>query len=211
MNESDEVDFFTHRPYEKLWNITHEDLSPMFFEATVRGRLEEDKEEEAVLVLKAPQNVREYFEFKEVPEDERSALTHVRMVHDEYVRIGRKLVASGMDSGITVHLTDLKKFFPDRPDLVAAEPFTLEVLAGEPLWIAAPIPVLVMSSHHVHDRTQVRKGLEYLSTDCHVFHDVGEVLVGELAPLVDHRLADSNHAEIVQPTCDAHLLDFVIR
>ena len=133
VNEKDEVDFFTHRPYEKLWNITHEDLSPMFFEATVRGRLEEDREEEAVLVLKAPQNVREYIEFKEVPEAERSAPTHVRMVHDEYIRIGRKLVASGMDAGITVHLTDLKKFFPDRPDLVAAEPFTLEVLAAEPL------------------------------------------------------------------------------
>jgi hypothetical protein len=133
VNEKDEVDFFTHRPYEKLWNITHEDLSPMFFEATVRGRLEEDKDQQAVLVLKAPQNVREYFEFKEVPEAERSSATHLRMVHDEYIRIGRKLVGSGMDAGITVHLTDLKKFFPDRPDLIAAEPFTLEVLAAEPL------------------------------------------------------------------------------
>jgi hypothetical protein len=133
VNEKNEVDFFTHRPYEKLWNITHEDLSPMFFEATVRGRLEEDRERQAVLVLKAPQNVREYFEFKEVPEAERNAATHVRMVHDEYIRIGRKLAGSGMDAGITVHLTDLKKFFPDRPDLVEAEPFTLEVLAAEPL------------------------------------------------------------------------------
>jgi hypothetical protein len=84
-------------------------------------------------VFKAPQNVREYFEFKEIPEGERNAATHVRMVHDEYIRIARKLVASGMDAGITVHLTDLKKFFPERPDLVAAKPFSLEVLAAEPL------------------------------------------------------------------------------
>jgi hypothetical protein len=133
VTEANEVDYFTHRPYEKLWNITHEDLAPMLFEATVRGRLEQGAKGRPVLVLKAPQNVREYFEFKEVPEDERNAGTHLRMVHDEYVRIARHLVETGMDPGVEVHLTDLGKFFSHRPELIASEPFALGVLATEPL------------------------------------------------------------------------------
>ena len=39
VTDDDRVDYFTHRPYERLWGITHEDLSPMFFQATVRGAL----------------------------------------------------------------------------------------------------------------------------------------------------------------------------
>jgi hypothetical protein len=130
VTEDDEVEFFTHKPYERLWNITHEDLSPMLFEATVRGRLEEDEEKQPVLVLKAPQSVREYFEFKEVAESERTAATHIRMIHDEYIRIARRLIASGMDEGMGVYLTDLGKHFPDSPELLEKEPFALGVLAG---------------------------------------------------------------------------------
>jgi hypothetical protein len=133
VTEANEVDYFTHRPYEKLWNITHEDLAPMLFEATVRGRLEQGRNERPVLVLKAPQNIREYFEFKEVPESDRSAGTHVRMVRDEYIRIARHLVETGMNPAIEVHLTDLGKFFSHRPELIADEPFGLGVLAAEPL------------------------------------------------------------------------------
>ena len=128
----DEVDFFTHRPYERLYNITHEDLSPMFFEATVRGRLEEDEEHNPVLILKAPQNVREYFEFKGVPEDDRSAETYVRMVHDEYIRVARKLLATGMDGKTPLFVTDIPKLFPDHEEL-QREPFALEVLARQKL------------------------------------------------------------------------------
>jgi len=61
VTEDDRVDFFTHRPYERYFNVSHEDLSPMFFEATMRGRLEEDEEKNPVLILKAPQNVRDWF------------------------------------------------------------------------------------------------------------------------------------------------------
>ncbi len=129
VTEDDEVEFFTHKPYERLWNITHEDLSPMLFEATVRGRLEEDEEKQPVLVLKAPQSVREYFELKKVAESERTAETHIRMVHDEYIRIARKLISSGVDEGIGVYLTDLGKHFPDSPVLLEKEPFALGVLA----------------------------------------------------------------------------------
>lgn len=130
ITEDNKVDFFTHRPYERLFNITHEDLSPMLFEATVRGRLEEDEEQQPVLILKAPQSVKEYFEFKEVPETERRAETHIRMVHDEYIRIARTLIGSGMDRTIGVYLTDLGKHFPNHPELQDKEPFALEVLAG---------------------------------------------------------------------------------
>jgi hypothetical protein len=127
------IEFFTQRPYERLWNISHEDLSPMFFEATVRGRLEEDEDKNPVLILKAPQNVREYFEFKEIPEDARNPDRYVSMVHDEYIWIARKLIETGMDGGIGVHLTDARKFFPGRRELIEQEPFPLELLAGQKL------------------------------------------------------------------------------
>jgi hypothetical protein len=90
VTEDDKVDFLTHKPYERYWNITHEDLSPMFFESTVRGRLEEDEEKRPVVTFKAPQSVMEHFEFKNVPEKERGREKYVQMVHDEYIRIARK-------------------------------------------------------------------------------------------------------------------------
>jgi hypothetical protein len=133
VTEADEVDYFTHRPYERLWNMTHEDLSPRFFEATVRGRLEEDEERRPVLILKAPQNLREYFDFKDVPEERRSADTYNRMVHDEYIRIARKLIASGMDGGMGLLLTDIPKLFPGCEALLEREPVELEVLAAQKL------------------------------------------------------------------------------
>ena len=68
----------------------------MFYEVAVRGRLEPDEEKRPVLTLKAPQNMREYFEFKDVPEDARSAASFARMVHDEYIRVARALVQTGM-------------------------------------------------------------------------------------------------------------------
>jgi Histidine kinase-, DNA gyrase B-, and HSP90-like ATPase len=133
ITEHDEVDYFTHRPYERLWNITHEDLAPTFFQATVRGRLEDDEEKKPVLILKAPQNLREYFEFKELPEDERSAGTYDRMVHDEYIRIARKLIATGMDGGTSVLLTDIPRLFPGCRELLEREPVELEVVARQRL------------------------------------------------------------------------------
>ena len=131
VTEDDCVEFFTHRPYERYYNINHEDLSPMFFEATVRGRLEEDDDKEPVLILKSPQNVRDYFEFKEVDEKKRSAELYERMVRDEYVRIGRTLAESGLPPETRVLLSDLKRFFSDSPELIAAEPFPLSLLAKQ--------------------------------------------------------------------------------
>ncbi len=133
VTDDDRVDYFTHRPYERLWNLTHEDLSPMFFQATVRGRLEEDDEKRPVLILKAPQNVREYFEFKELPEGERSPAAYNRMVHDEYIRIARKLIASGMGPEMGVLLTDIPKLFPGCVALLEKEPIELRILAEQRL------------------------------------------------------------------------------
>jgi len=133
VSPEDDIDFFTHRPYEQLWNITHEDLSPMFYEATVRGRLEEDEDKTPVLILKAPQNVREYFEFREVKDVERTPERYVEMVHDEYIRIARKLIDTGMSPQIGVRLTDVKKFFAQEEELWESETFPLEMLARQSL------------------------------------------------------------------------------
>ena len=133
VTEDDRIDYFTHKPYERLWNMTHEDLSPTLFEATLRGRLEEDEEKQPVLILKAPQDMREYFHFREVPEGERSSERFIQMVHDEYIRVARKLVATGMPPDTGVLATDLKKLFPRDSDLFVREPFALEVLARQKL------------------------------------------------------------------------------
>jgi hypothetical protein len=133
VTDGDRIDFFTHRPYERDWNITHEDLSPMFYEATVRGRLEDDEDKTQALILKAPQNVREYFDFREVPEEDRSPDTYVRVVHDEDIRVARKLIDTGMSAQTAVRLTDPEKFFPHERQLVELEPFPLEMLAKQRL------------------------------------------------------------------------------
>ncbi len=133
VNEDDKIDFFTHRPYERYWNITHEDLSPMFYEATVRGRVEEDEDQTAVLILKAPQNMREYFDFRETPESERSPEKYISMVHDEYIRIARKLIDTGMSPQIEVRVTDVQKLFPQHEELLRTDGFSLETLAKQNL------------------------------------------------------------------------------
>jgi hypothetical protein len=131
--QDDKIEFFSHRPYDRYSNITHEDLSPMCFRATVRGRLEKDDHGRPVLTLKDPQSVREYFEFKNVPERERSPDKHVQMVHDEYIQVARKLIVTGLPAEIYVELTGLDKFFPDQVEFSKTEPFPLEVLARQAL------------------------------------------------------------------------------
>jgi hypothetical protein len=133
VTEEDTIDFLTHRPYEREWNTTHEDLSPMLFEAAVRGRLEEDEDKTPVLILKAPLNMGEYFDFRDVPEADRDADRFVAMVHDEYVRIARKLIDTGLPTEISLHLTDVQKFFPESTDLPETEPFPLALLAKQRL------------------------------------------------------------------------------
>jgi hypothetical protein len=131
VTDQDEVDFFTHAPYERYGATEHAKLSPMFFEVALRGRMEPDEEKKPIITLKAPQNIREYLESKNVPEEQRTAASYVRLVHDEYIRVARKLVETGMPPETVVLLDRLREFFPDDPDLVTAEPFSLGVLASQ--------------------------------------------------------------------------------
>jgi len=133
VTEDGRVDYFAHRPYERYWNISHEDLSPTFFEATVRGRLEQDDEKRPVLILKAPQIAQEYFEFKGVAPADRSNERFVGMVHDEYIRIARALVSTGVPAETGVLMTGTQKFFPDDGQSFVEEPFPLRSLVDHSL------------------------------------------------------------------------------
>ncbi len=133
VNEEDRIDFFAHQPYERYWNITHEDLSPMFFQATIRGRLEEDDEKKPVLILKAPHSAVDYFHFREIPESGRNPERFSAMIHDEYIKIARKLLATGLPSETGVHLTGAHKYFATTPELFEVEPVPLDRLASQPL------------------------------------------------------------------------------
>ena len=55
------------------------------------------------------------------------------MVHDEYIRVARKLVETGMPPDTVVLVDRLQEFFPNQPELVEAEPFSLGVLASQPI------------------------------------------------------------------------------
>jgi Histidine kinase-, DNA gyrase B-, and HSP90-like ATPase len=133
VTDEGEVDFFAHAPYEKYGATEHAGLSPMFFEVAVRGRMEPDEEKKPTITLKAPQNVREYFESKNVPEAEWGAATYARMVRDEYIRVARTLVETGMPPDTVVLLDRLQEFFAGETELARAEPFSLGLLAGQPL------------------------------------------------------------------------------
>ncbi|HKZ28145.1 MAG TPA: ATP-binding protein [Acidimicrobiia bacterium] len=116
ISEDDRLELFAHKPYERLWNMGHEDLLPTFFEATIRGRLEEDENHTLSLILKAPQNMREYWDFKEVPVDRRTADEYVRMVRDEIIRIARRLTSTGLPETIMVEVAAWSKFFPETEE-----------------------------------------------------------------------------------------------
>ena len=127
VSETDHLEMFVHKPYERLWNMGHEDLSPMFFEATLRGRLEENEDRALSLIFKAPQNMREYFDLKETPEDLRTTDEYIRMVHDELIRVARRLIATGMPETIAVEVAAFAKFFDGAAE---PDPFPVATLAG---------------------------------------------------------------------------------
>jgi hypothetical protein len=133
VTEDDRVEMFTHKPYERDFNISHEDLSPMYYQATYRGRIEEDEIKAPVVILKPPQSAGEYFDFKEIPEGERGPERFSRMVRDEGIRIARKLVATGLDPQIKVHLGSAQQFFPAAPKFHGTASFPLELLARQRL------------------------------------------------------------------------------
>jgi hypothetical protein len=133
VTEDDRIEMFVHKPYEREWNISHEDLSPMYYLATYRGRMEEDDLKRPTVILKPPQSIGEYFDFKEVQEADRDPERFARMVRDEGIRIARKLIATGLDPQIPVHLAGAKQLFAASPQFHGTEPFALELLARQPL------------------------------------------------------------------------------
>jgi len=52
------------------------------------------------------------------------------MVRNEYVRIARKLMETGLDGETGVYATDLRKFFPADRELIETEPIALALLAS---------------------------------------------------------------------------------
>lgn len=133
VTEANRVEMFTVKPYQREWNISHEDLSPMHFQATYRGRMEEDDLKRPILILKPPQSMLEYFEFKGVPEADRGPERFTRMARDECIRIARKLIATGLDSQTPVHLASASQFFTAPPEFHGTEPFSLDLLARQRL------------------------------------------------------------------------------
>ncbi len=129
MNYDLSVDMLVHRRYEAGWNLNHEDLNPMLYDAVIRGRLERGDDRAPQLILKEPHGLGPYFDLKEI-HDDRSKERYVDMIHDEYVLIARKLLATGLPSHIPVHLTGADKYFPGFEKTLGAEPFALDALAG---------------------------------------------------------------------------------
>ena len=133
VTEDDRVEMFTHKPYARDFNISHEDLSPMHFQATYRGRIEEDELKRPIVILKPPQSVGEYFDFKEVAEADRGLDRFTRMVRDEGIRMARKLIATGLDPQIAVLLSGAPRFFASVPQMHGTTPFPLELMARQRL------------------------------------------------------------------------------
>jgi|GEM_PF-776134 len=133
VTEQNRVEMFTAKPYQRDWNITHEDLTPMYFQAVHRGRLEEDELKKPVLILKPPQNMADYFDFKEVPEADRDHERFTRMVQDECIRVARKLIETGLDPQVPTHLASARQFFATPVELHETEPFPLDLLSRQKL------------------------------------------------------------------------------
>ncbi|MCX7142220.1 MAG: ATP-binding protein [Proteobacteria bacterium] len=133
VTEEDRVEMFTHKPYEREFNISHEDLSPMYYQATYRGRMEEDELKRPFVILKPPQSVGEYFDFKDVIEADRGLERFTRMVRDEGIRIARKLIATGLDPQIPVLYSGAPRFFPAPAEMHGTTPFPLELMARQRL------------------------------------------------------------------------------
>src|SRR5450759_1846561 len=80
-----------------------------------------------------PQSAGDYFDFKELVEADRDPERFTRMVRDEGIRIARKLIATGLDPQIQVHLASAQQFFAASPQFHGTEPFPLELLARQQL------------------------------------------------------------------------------
>jgi hypothetical protein len=105
----------------------------MYYQATYRGRMEEDELKRPFVILKPPQSVGDYFDFKEVAETDRDLDRFARMDRDEGIRIARKLIATVLDPHIPVLLSGAPRFFPSPVEMHGTTPFPLEVMARQRL------------------------------------------------------------------------------
>jgi hypothetical protein len=55
------------------------------------------------------------------------------MIHDECIRVARKLIATGLPPGTGAHLADAQRYFPNRDELLRNDPFPIELLAKQEL------------------------------------------------------------------------------
>jgi hypothetical protein len=55
------------------------------------------------------------------------------MVQDEYIRVARKLIETGLPPETGVLLADAQRFFPEKAELQGDDPFPLERLANQEL------------------------------------------------------------------------------
>ena len=85
------------------------------------------------MILKPPQSVGEYFDFKEVVENDRDLERFTRMVRDEGIRIARKLIATGLDPQIQVLFSGAPRFYPATVEMHGTTPFPLELMARQRL------------------------------------------------------------------------------
>jgi hypothetical protein len=70
---------------------------------------------------------------KELPQSERNADRFLQMVHDECIRVARKLIATGLSPGIGLHLADAQRYFSDHDELLRNDPIPLALLANQVL------------------------------------------------------------------------------
>lgn len=129
INYQNRLETFSHKPYEEHWDIGHEDLNPMLYESVVRGRLEENQEKEAELILKEPYSRNGYFDLKSIPETEQKKELYPSMIRDEFILICRKLLRTGLPPDIRVHITNAHHIFGDIKDTIGDEPFPIEKVA----------------------------------------------------------------------------------
>jgi signal transduction histidine kinase len=135
VNYKNMLDLFNHKPYEENWDNSHEDLSPIFFESVVRGRLENNKENKLNILLEAPHSIIDFFYLKNVSSNELCTNKYQQLMHDEYILIARKFINSGMPSFINVQISNIDQFFPDCDVVFKSKLFSIEQLANQNLSI----------------------------------------------------------------------------
>jgi len=129
--ENGEVDHFVHKPYDPDWMMGHDDLSPMLYESVFRGRFETDDKCGTALILKSPHKLQDYFDLRKVKKKRRGREGGLRMVHNEYIRIARHLIDSGMDASTMVYITLLEQCFTKHGQSFSGDPFPLKELADQ--------------------------------------------------------------------------------